>query len=104
TEQAERPRLGVHLRVDAVHVVQVVAPHRDDAHVGGSGVDHADSRVDQLMSASGLRRYSGLMSHGFTNSSRSAFACASCTSASALGNAKPWSAISTLRSPSNTSR
>ena len=42
-------------------------------------------RVDQLMRASGARRYRGCSSHGFTHSSRKARAWASCTSGAADG-------------------
>ena len=64
-EQAERPRRGAGALLDAQHGAQVPAPHgRDhdrrpgggDVVVGAGHVAHAEGRVDQLISASGLRR------------------------------------------------
>ena len=54
------------------------------------------ARVDQLIRASGARRYSGWISHGLTHSSRSARAWASCTSGAADGWARNCSAKSQL--------
>ena len=92
-EQAERPAPGLGLALDAQDGAQVPAAHgREHARriaaawpVGRRHGGHPPSRVDQLISASGLRRYSGVSSHGLTNCSRSAWAWASITSDEAVG-------------------
>ena len=78
-EEAERPASRLGLVLDAQDAAQVPAPHGRDHELGSrpeiTGVTgHPPSRVDQLISASGLRRYSGVSSQGFTHCSRSAWA------------------------------
>ena len=74
TPRRWRRRIGVddHLEVGRIELL-------------GAGGHHTPSRADQLISASGWRRYSGASSHGCTHSSRSAWAWASCTSDRADG-------------------
>src|SRR5580765_180594 len=98
-EGALRPRFGVRHLLDGQDLRQVAAEHPlDRQHAGLVAIaaqqarEHAhleaDSRVDQLICASGARRYSGWTSHGLTHSSRSARAWASCTSGAADGWAR----------------
>src|SRR6185436_18971057 len=118
-EQPEGPRAGVDLLLDAddtaevtptqghdvdLEVAWVVGRRRQRPGHQSGGPPAASPRVDpstrpsrviQLISASGRRRYSGSSSHGCTKSSRSARACASCTSDAADGWARPWSPSST---------
>ena len=112
-EQPERPAAVLGLALDAQHGPQVASPHRhqrDDqpgwiaVQVVGPSGHHPVSRVVQLISASGLRRYIGVRSHGLTNCSRRAWAWASITSDDAVGWASSAPTTSTLLSPSKTSR
>ena len=103
--QAELQRLH-RLALDAQDAAQVAPPHRRDGDRARRrrGRAHRPCLVDQLISASGLRRYSGCRSHGLTNCSRSAWACANITRLVADGAASSPPTSSTLVSPSNTSR
>jgi hypothetical protein len=72
-EKAQRPRGGTRLFLDTKNVAQMATPHRGDGHPRARcRHTQAPGLVDQLISASGLRKYIGSRSHGFTHCSRSA--------------------------------
>ena len=89
-EQRVRPRVRVHLLLDAQHRPHVTTAHRlhhdrEGPHVRFCGHHRApasaSARWSQAISASLRRRYSGSSSSGCSNSSRSTRAVASSTSA-----------------------
>ena len=91
-EHVTRPGRGVRGLLDREHLAEVATVHRRDVETVGIAAvgarqearQHAHgraSRTDQLICASGARRYTGSISFGRTHSSRRAFAWASCTSA-----------------------
>ncbi len=88
TVELGRERLGA-ARVAVHHLGQPLAWWLAARGVGRGHQRPTSLRTDQLISASGARRYSGATSHGCCHSSRIACACASCTSDTADGCSSP---------------
>src|SRR5690606_3445663 len=92
-EHGARPRSGVGALLDRHDLAQVATLHRGDRQLlrrrgrqqAGEHAHGRTSRTDQLIWASGARRYTGSISFGRTQSSRRARAWASSTSAAADG-------------------
>ena len=81
-EHRRRPGLAMYGGLDRHHVLHVTFAHHFNHRSG-----HADSLVDQLISASGLRRYDAATSSAATHFSTRASLSAIATSAEADGKA-----------------